>query len=76
MLSKVSAHISSASVSGWANLSATISGLKASPELRWANPLELKNVVERVFTDAFGEKTAIKAKGAVCRCNQLLHFPQ
>ncbi|KAH8113221.1 glutaminyl-tRNA synthetase [Phellopilus nigrolimitatus] len=57
-------YVSSASVSGWTNLSTTISALKGTSDLRWANPLELKNAVEKAFTAAFGEKTAIKAKGA------------
>ena len=52
-------------ISGWANLSSTISSLKSTPELRWANPMELKNAVEKAFTEEFGEKTAIKAKGNV-----------
>jgi len=52
-------------VTGWANLGATISGLKNSPELRWANPLEVKNRVERVFTDTFGTKGQAKPQGKV-----------
>ncbi|KAL5527371.1 hypothetical protein ACEPAG_6162 [Sanghuangporus baumii] len=63
LFSKIDAYISAAALSGWENLSATISALKSSPELRWANPLELKNAVEKVFTNTFGEKAAVKAKG-------------
>jgi glutaminyl-tRNA synthetase len=43
-----------------------ISGVKGTPELRWANPLELKNTVEKVFAERFGAKEAAKAKGKVC----------
>jgi glutaminyl-tRNA synthetase len=62
---RVADYVAGADVSGWANLSSIIGSLKTSPELRWANPLELKTTVEEVFTQLFGEKTAIKAKGAV-----------
>ncbi|KAI5124954.1 hypothetical protein M0805_007381 [Coniferiporia weirii] len=64
LISKVTDYVSSASLSGWANLSTSIGALKSTPDLRWANPLELKNAVEKVFVETFGEKTAIKAKGA------------
>ncbi|EJD01141.1 glutaminyl-tRNA synthetase [Fomitiporia mediterranea MF3/22] len=64
LLAKVKSYVSSAAVTGWANLGATIGSLKTSPDLRWANPLELKNTAEKVFTEMFGEKTAIKAKGS------------
>jgi len=36
--------------------------LKNTPDLRWASPLELKNVVEKAFTDAFGSKEEALAK--------------
>ena len=62
---KVKSYMGSVTLAGWSNLSSTISSLKATPELRWANPVELKNAVEKAFTAAFGEKTAIKAKGNV-----------
>ncbi|THH11712.1 hypothetical protein EW145_g470 [Phellinidium pouzarii] len=64
LASKVSDYVSSASISGWEKLSSTISALKGIPDLRWANPLELKNAVEIAFVEAFGDKTANKAKGA------------
>ncbi|CAL1701119.1 unnamed protein product [Somion occarium] len=60
---QVSSYISSAAVSGWANLGAVIGGLKNSPELRWANPLEVKNAVETAFTERFGTKETAKSKG-------------
>ncbi|KAF9226642.1 glutaminyl-tRNA synthetase [Gyrodon lividus] len=49
-------------VSGWANLGAAISGVKNTLALRWANPLDIKNAVERVFTETFGAKEAAKPK--------------
>ncbi|KAG6378750.1 putative glutamine-tRNA ligase [Boletus reticuloceps] len=39
-----------------------ISGVKNIPSLRWANPLEIKNAVERVFTQTLGAKEAGKPK--------------
>jgi glutaminyl-tRNA synthetase len=66
LYSKVTSYISSNAVTGWSSLSSVIGNLKATPELRWANPLELKNTVERAFTDTFGAKEAApKAKPKV-----------
>ena len=39
-----------------------IGGLKNTSNLRWANPLELKNTVEKVFVDTFGSKDEALAK--------------
>ena len=36
--------------------------MKNSPELRWANPLEVKTAVEKVFLDKFGPKETAKPK--------------
>ncbi|KAH0839954.1 glutaminyl-tRNA synthetase [Lanmaoa asiatica] len=58
----VNEYIQSNSVSGWTSLGAVIGGVKNIPSLRWANPLEIKNAVERVFTQAFGAKEAAKPK--------------
>ncbi|KAH9931766.1 glutaminyl-tRNA synthetase [Amylocystis lapponica] len=58
---QVNEYVSSNPTSGWENLGATIGGLKGT-ELRWANPLELKTAVERVFTERFGPKEAAKSK--------------
>ncbi|KAG9317489.1 glutaminyl-tRNA synthetase [Chiua virens] len=55
-------YIQSNSVSGWTSLGAAISGVKNIPSLRWANPLEIKNAVERVFTQVFGAKETAKPK--------------
>lgn len=65
---RASTYITSASLNGWANLSSTINSLKGTADLRWANPLELKSAVEKVFTEKFGEKSAgtAKAKATVC----------
>jgi glutaminyl-tRNA synthetase len=64
----VSEYISSGveAVTGWANLGKTISGVKSTPGLRWADPLEIKNAVESTFTSRFGAKEAAKPKGKVC----------
>ncbi|KAI0729306.1 glutaminyl-tRNA synthetase [Fomitopsis betulina] len=58
----VSDYLSSAAVTGWANLGATLGALKGT-ELRWANPLELKNAVESAFLEKFGPKETAKPKG-------------
>ncbi|EPQ59008.1 glutaminyl-tRNA synthetase [Gloeophyllum trabeum ATCC 11539] len=63
LYTKVTEYVSSAAVSGWNNLGASIGALKGTPELRWANPLELKSSVERAFTERFGSREAAKAKG-------------
>ena len=39
--------------------------MKNIPSLRWANPLEIKNAVERVFAQVFGAKEAAKPKAKV-----------
>jgi len=58
-------YVNSNSVSGWANLGPVINALKATPELKWANPLEVKNATEKVFVARFGAKEAAKPKGKV-----------
>lgn len=50
-------------MSGWTGIGTAISAVKNTPELRWANPLEIKNVVERAFTETFGAKETAKPKG-------------
>ena len=62
---QVSSYITTAAVTSWANLGAVIGGLKTSPELRWASPLDVKNAVEAAFTEKFGAKEAAKPKGKV-----------
>ncbi|KAI6105868.1 glutaminyl-tRNA synthetase [Pisolithus sp. B1] len=42
--------------SNWSHLGANV------PALRWANPLDIKNAVERVFTEKFGPKEGAKPK--------------
>lgn len=61
MYTKVLNYVSTASPSGWNDLGPTIGVLKGSADLRWANPLELKNVVEKVFTEKYGDKSAARA---------------
>ncbi|KAE9410153.1 glutaminyl-tRNA synthetase [Gymnopus androsaceus JB14] len=63
ILEQVTNYIVSTAVAGWGNLGATISGVKAIPELRWASPLEIKNAVEQAFLNAFGPKQAAQPKG-------------
>ena len=65
LASQVAAFITSSAASGWSNLGVVIGGLKNSPELRWANPLEVKNAVEAAFTERFGEKTTAQPKSKV-----------
>ncbi|KAG6831381.1 hypothetical protein H0H92_010983 [Tricholoma furcatifolium] len=60
---QVRSYITSNTVAGWASLGAVISALKATPELRWANPVDVKNSVETVFKEVFGPKEASKPKG-------------
>ncbi|KAI0346780.1 glutaminyl-tRNA synthetase [Trametopsis cervina] len=62
LTAQVSEYLSASAVSGWANLGAVIGALK-NTDLRWANPLELKNTVEAAFIDKFGVKEAAKPKG-------------
>ncbi|KAI4519118.1 glutaminyl-tRNA synthetase, partial [Schizophyllum commune Loenen D] len=47
---------------GWAGLGAVISAAKAVPSLRWANALEVKATVEKLFLEKFGPKEAAKPK--------------
>ncbi len=49
-------------VDGWASLSTVINILKKSPELNGVKPLDVKNAVEKVFTEKFGPKEAAKPK--------------
>lgn len=61
----VKTYVDANPTSGWASLGPTISGLKSTPELRWANPLDVKNITEQLFTEIFGPKETGKAKGKV-----------
>ncbi|KIM91082.1 hypothetical protein PILCRDRAFT_84132 [Piloderma croceum F 1598] len=60
---QVTSYIKCHSVTGWANLSSVLSGVKGTPELRWASPLEIKYAVENAFTEKFGAKETAKPKG-------------
>ena len=64
LAAQVTEHVRSSAASGWTNLGATIGALK-NTDLRWANPLELKNAVEAAFAERFGAKEAAKPKGKV-----------
>jgi glutaminyl-tRNA synthetase len=61
----VTEYISSNTVSGWDDLNSVISRVKGLPRLRWASPLEVKNSVEKAFTENFGTKDVAKPKGKV-----------
>lgn len=63
LLAHINIYITTNTVPGWASLGPVISGLKSTPELRWANPLEVKNAVEKAFKDNFGPKEDAKPKG-------------
>ncbi|QRV72629.1 glutamyl-tRNA synthetase [Ceratobasidium sp. AG-Ba] len=60
---RVTNYMASKAPAGWSALSGAIGDLK-STDLRWASPLDVKNVVEKAFTDAFGTKEEAKAKAA------------
>jgi glutaminyl-tRNA synthetase len=65
ILEHAKSFISSSAASGWANLGTVISGLRSNADLRWANPLEIKNAVEKAFLETFGPKEAAKPKAKV-----------
>lgn len=56
---------SSDPLAGWTNLSSVLSGVKNTPALRWANTLDVKTAVERVFVEKYGPKEAAKPKAKV-----------
>lgn len=58
---RVSDYMSSKAPASWSALSGAIGDLK-STDLRWASPLDVKNAVEKAFTDVFGSKEEAKAK--------------
>jgi glutaminyl-tRNA synthetase len=62
LYSTVADYIKTAAVAGWTGLGSTITSLKGQPTLRWANPLELKNAVEKAFLENFGPKETAKPK--------------
>ena len=64
---QVANYITSSAASSWANLDTILGGLRTTPDLRWANPLEVKSAVEAAFTEKFGAKEAGKPKGKVSR---------
>lgn len=51
----------------WDKYSALIAGVRTDPELRWANTLEVKNVVEAILTKKFGPKPAAAPKGKAAK---------
>ncbi|KAJ7683991.1 tRNA synthetases class I, catalytic domain-containing protein [Mycena rosella] len=63
LYAQIAKYTTSAGIAGWASLGQVISGVKNIPEFRWANTLEVKNTVEKVFNDTFGAKEAAKPKG-------------
>ncbi|KAG8901297.1 hypothetical protein FRB99_005412 [Tulasnella sp. 403] len=62
--SRVQSHFEAQAVEGWSSLMSFINSAKATRELRWAPPLEVKTSAERLFTEKFGAKeAATKGKG-------------
>ena len=62
LYTRATSYIGANAISGWSSLSSVIGGLKNTSDLRWANPLELKTMVEKAFVDAFGSKEEALAK--------------
>ena len=62
LYAQAASYIAANAISGWPSLSSVIGGLKNTPDLRWASPLDLKNTVEKAFVDAFGSKEEALAK--------------
>jgi glutaminyl-tRNA synthetase len=58
LLNQVRNYATSSSIAGWNALGTTLNALRGSSELRWANPLEVKDTVEKVFLETFGPKVA------------------
>lgn len=58
----VKQYVDANNASNWSYLGVVIGGVKNIPSLRWANPLDIKNAVERVFTEKFGPKEGAKPK--------------
>lgn len=73
LASQVTEYLAQGVASGWESLGSAINSLKGT-QLRWANPLELKNAVESAFIEAFGAKEVAKPKGKVCQLSSLLLF--
>ncbi|KAJ7068460.1 glutamine-tRNA ligase [Mycena amicta] len=59
---QIANYLTTAAVTGWSSLGQVLGKVKGIPELRWANTLEVKNTVEKVFGDKFGAKEAAKPK--------------
>ncbi|KAN0064519.1 Glutaminyl-tRNA synthetase [Thecaphora frezii] len=53
-------------VEGWPKLSGILAGVKLTPEMRWANAIDIKNAVEAALLEKYGPKKApaSKEKGA------------
>ncbi|KAJ7180270.1 glutamine-tRNA ligase [Mycena crocata] len=62
LYAQIEKYTTSAGIAGWASLGQAISGARNVPELRWANTLDVKNTVEKVFNHKFGAKEAAKPK--------------
>ncbi|KAI6034425.1 glutaminyl-tRNA synthetase [Pisolithus microcarpus] len=58
----VKQYMDANNTSTWSHLGVVIGGVKNIPALRWANPLDIKNAVERVFIEKFGPKEGAKPK--------------
>ncbi|KAG8998880.1 hypothetical protein FRB93_013447 [Tulasnella sp. JGI-2019a] len=60
---RVKAYFDGQTPEGWSGLMTFINAAKATPELRWANQLEVKTATEQLFMEKFGSKeTTSKSK--------------
>ena len=62
LYAQATSYIGANATSGWSSRSSVIGGLKNTPDLRWASPLDLKNAVEKAFVGIFGSKEEALAK--------------
>ncbi|PPQ77709.1 hypothetical protein CVT25_011144 [Psilocybe cyanescens] len=62
LYAQVNDYVTTNNTTSWASLGTVINALKASPSLRWANALDVKKTVDKVFLDKFGAKEAAKPK--------------
>ncbi|GAA5929158.1 glutamine--tRNA ligase [Sporobolomyces koalae] len=52
----ISNNLASIATASWSGIGKTLGQMKSDDGLRWVFPLELKETVERVYTDKFGSK--------------------
>jgi hypothetical protein len=74
--SYVDTNLAEVSKTGWTGFSKTSGLMKATEDLRWVAPLELKSAAESVFETVFGKKEDAK-KVAADKADKAkkVHFP-